>query len=227
MTQPFPTLAGQDISITRTSEFKTRKPVAISGKETAIADWKYPRYTWELKVNLLRQGFFLGATWLEFQELMGFYNARNGGFDTFLYQDPDDYQVNGQGIGIGDGTPRFFQLVKSFGGFVEPLLAVTAVDIYFNGTAISTGGTNYGGTNYEWAWMGYDGLQYPGGGVLPIGWSSTPGQIWFSPSVPAGVVITADLTYSYPCRFVEDQCQFERFTQGVYAVKKLTFMSVK
>jgi uncharacterized protein (TIGR02217 family) len=197
--------------------FKTRKQVSVSGKETALADWSAPRYRWDLTYTLLRQGSFQASTWSEFATLMGFYDQMKGGFDTFLYQDQDDYTVTGQGIAIGNGSQLYFPLIKSFGGYAEQVLAPNVVTaVYFNGVAQTVGSV--------WNWCTWGGTAGNGGGAVT--WT-TAGYLYFGTAPANGVVITADFSYYYPCRFVDDQCEFEKFQAGCYAVKKMSFMSVK
>jgi hypothetical protein len=43
----------------------------------------------------------------------------------------------------------------------------------------------------------------------------------------AGVSITADFTYYWPCRFDGDTLPFNKFMSSLYAGKKLSFKSVK
>ncbi len=58
--------------------------------------------------------------------------------DTFLYTDATDNTVIAQSIGTGNGSTTTFQLVRSFGGFVEPILAPNAVTtVYDNGTPVA------------------------------------------------------------------------------------------
>jgi hypothetical protein len=44
-----------------------------------------------------------------------------GGFDTFLFTDPDDNAVAAQTFGVGDGDQDAFQLVRTLGSFTEPV----------------------------------------------------------------------------------------------------------
>jgi len=216
--QVFPTpsvLPGRGWSLTRTIQAKTRKQVAVSGKETALADWSLPRYQWDLVFNILRQGNINGGTWSEMATLFGFYNARNGGFDSFLYQDTNDNAVTGQAIATGNNSAQTFPLVRSLGGFVEPILAPNVVTaVYFNGVAQSSTG---------WNWARWDSTYGLGGAASP--WS--PGTLGFTTAPGTGVSITADFSYYWPCRFVDDQCAFEEMFAGVFAVKKLSFQSIK
>jgi hypothetical protein len=307
----------------RTPIWSNRKPVAISGKETAIADWSYPRWQWDYSVEGLRQAganqqvsTFQGGVWSEFATLAGFYNLRNGGFDSFLYTDPDDNTVAGQGLGSGDGTTTAFQLVRAFGGFSEPIWAPNTVTaVYLAGVSIPSAGIAApaapslsqvagsgaaGGTRYTKAtyvtnsgetavsaesgpltvaansvqqaaspaastgaigWNVYSGTSSGGetkqnatpiaigtawteptsgliaGSAMPAGnttgwsvstWGATsPGVVTFQGAVKSSIAVTADFSFYWPCRFVEDKCEFEKILGGVWACKKLSFMSIK
>lgn len=119
--------------------FDTVVQKASSGKETRTALQTYPLWKWEVIYSLLRAD----STNAEFQQLVGFFNNRQGMFDTFLYSDPDDYStlVNlnnvSQSLGTGTGSATAFQLVRSFGQFVEPVLSPNAVSaVYLNGASI-------------------------------------------------------------------------------------------
>jgi uncharacterized protein (TIGR02217 family) len=202
--QVFPTLAGQGWSIKRTPNWKTQVMTSASGKETRVGFWSSPVYEWEVVFNLLRQGTVNGTAYTEMQQLMGLYNILNGSYDTFLYQDQDDKAVTGQAIGTGDGTTTVFQLARAFGGFVEPILAPNVVSaVYKNGV-----------------------LQ--GSGYTVSSWGSAlPGKVTFSVAPAAGVVITVDFSYYWPCRFVDDALQFDKFLQGYYQTAAFKFRSVK
>jgi len=204
-TAVFPALAGLGWSVTRTELWKTRVQEAISGKETRIADWSYPRHQWALGFDFLRQGSFSGTTYGEFAALAGFFSLRQGGFDSFLYADADDSAVTGQAIGAGDGATTSFQLVRALGGFVEPILAPNAVShVYLNGVAQSAG--NYAVN----AWG-----------------AAAPGTLVFTAAPGAGVPISADFTFYFPCRFLVDKLDFEKFMAALYQTKKIAFVSLK
>ena len=137
----FPTLAGLGWDVTRTPMFDTTIQQNISGKEVRIANQTFPRYQWELTFDVLRQGIVHGTAYTEFSQLLGFYNARQGQFDTFLYTDVDDNTITGQAIGSGDGATTTFQLVRTFGAFIEPVLAPNTISaVYLAGAAIPSAG---------------------------------------------------------------------------------------
>jgi uncharacterized protein (TIGR02217 family) len=201
----FPSLAGLGWSVARSELWKTRTQEAISGKETRIADWSYPRHQWALTFDFLRQGNLSGTLYAEFAALAGFFNLRQGGFDSFLYADPDDSAVTGQAIGTGDGATTSFQLVRSFGGFVEPIFAPNAVSrVALNGVTQSAGSYAVNG----WG-------------------AASPGTLVFTTAPGAGVAIAADFSFYFPCRFAADQLDFEKFMAALYQLKKIEFISLK
>ncbi len=193
----FPTLVGLGWSVKRVPMWKTRVQEAISGKETRIADWSFPRWKWELAYDFLRGD----AGHAEFQSLAGFFNQRQGVFDSFLYQDADDNGATAQLLGSGDGATRSFQLVRSLGGFIEPIIAPNAVNnIYLAGVA-----------------------QSPSAYTV----DSASGIVTFVTAPAAAVAVTADFTFYFRCRFVDDSMDFEKFMNQLWRAKKLALISLK
>ncbi|MEI7669248.1 MAG: DUF2460 domain-containing protein, partial [Pseudomonadota bacterium] len=186
-----PSLIGLGFDVVRTPEWSTVIQTSVSGKETRIAKLSYPRWKWVLQYNILRSN----ANYTELQQLAGFFNKLNGQFDSFLYQDADDNNVSGQGIGTGDGIKTSFQLVRSFGGFAEPIFAPNIVSsIYINGVRQTSGfSVNYWGV-------------------------ANPGTIVFSSAPASGAVITADFSYYFPVRMTSDSAAFNMFISGHYKV---------
>lgn len=198
MTEPvFPSLAGLGWSVKRSPVWKTRAQQAISGKETRLADWSYPAWHWALTFDFLRAT----PSAAEFQSLAGFFNQRQGAFGTFLYADADDNAVTGQSLGAGDGATVSFQLVRAFGGFIEPVLAPNVVSaVYLAGVVQS-----------------------------PSAYSVNPttGLLNFTAAPASGAAITADFSYYFRCRFAEDTVDFEKFMATLYRAQKLAFISLK
>lgn len=318
-TNVLPTLPGLTYDVQRSPMWDTIVQQASSGKETRIGLQTYPRWRWELIYSILRAD----SVNTEFQQLVGFFNNRQGMFDTFLYSDADDYStlVNlnnlAQSLGTGDGTTKAFQLIRSFGLFVEPVLAPNVISaVYLNGLSVpalglsapvngalsqTVAGALAAFTYFvKSAWVNASGVSIAGGetslGVLsgrvlrvaapgsaPVsalgwnvyvsktsgnewlqngatiplgtpwvmpntgalsggtaapatdstGWSSSawgatnPGVLSFLGAVSAGVPISTDFTYYWPCRFDMDTANFNLFMRQWYGLKKLTFQSVK
>jgi uncharacterized protein (TIGR02217 family) len=194
----FPSLAGLEYPVVRSPIWKTLTQESVSGKENRAALWTYPRWKWTLSFNFLRDD-----SNNEFRTLLGFYLARQGSYDSFLWNDPDDNSVTGQPIGIGDGSTLLFQVVRTFGGFTEPVWAPHgSVTVYVGGTPVSpsTFGVN------------------SNGGVLTFNPGYAPGN---------GVVVSMDFSYYWPVRFVDDTYDFSKFMNKLWEQKKLEFESLK
>lgn len=201
--QVFPSLPGLAFPVKRTPVWQSRVQTSVSGKRTRLTDWSFPRWKWELTYDFLLQGTSGGSTRTDFANLAGFFNARQGMFDPFLYTDADDNSASNQGLGIGDGSTVAFQLVRSFGGFVEPIYAPNAVSqVTLNGTPTSAYTLN------SWG-------------------APNPGTIVFNSAPGAGVTIAASFTFYFPVTFNEDSMDFEKFMAALYLAKKVTFESVK
>lgn len=129
-TQIFPSTAqcpGIDISINRQVDWgDVIVQESVSGQEVRVARRIFPRRTFELKFNFLRSSTLAVGqpSVLELQAFEGFFNNRQGMFDSFLWSDPDDSVTSSsQLIGVGDGMTQNFQLQRGLGGFFEPVLA--------------------------------------------------------------------------------------------------------
>ena len=197
----FPTLPGLSWSVDKQPEFSTVVRASASGQETRVALWPNPRWRFKLGYDLLR-----ADSHLELQTLMGFFLARQGQFDSFLYQDADDNSVTGQPIGMGDGVTTAFQLYRALGGFAEPVRA-----------------PNLGAT-----------LNIYLGGVLqsPItysvsGWGATaPGMVTFTTAPSAATPIAADFSFYFPVRFAADTAEFSEFMHQLWELKQIELISV-
>jgi uncharacterized protein (TIGR02217 family) len=87
------------------------------------------------------------------------------------------------------------------GGFFEPIVAPNVVHaIYLNG--ITCNPAAYG--------------------VDP-----NTGLVTFNTAPASGLIITADFTYYFRCRFIDDKYDFENFMYRLWQLKKLTFISVR
>jgi uncharacterized protein (TIGR02217 family) len=177
---------------------------AISGKETTIAYQNAPRYQWELSWSLLRSGLRHGTVYDEYQELIGFFNTMRGPFDSFLFTDPDDNSVTLGQIGTADGTTTAFQLIRTLGGFSEPVLAPNVV------TSVLVNGVLVNPADYSVAVWGAD----------------APGVVTFDVAPVAGA-ITSTFTYYWPCRFVEKNMTIRRFMNQMYEGQSVKIISKK
>jgi len=201
----FPTLPGLAWSVIKAPIFQTRIQRAVSGRELRALDYPYPLWQFTLDFAFLRDNPAAGFD--ELRTLLGFFLSCQGAYGTFLFQDPSDHQVTGQYLGAGDSSSSVFQLQRTMGtalpsgGFAEPILAPDLV------TAVC-----------------FDGVTQ-----TPSGYSADPdtGLLTFAIPPATGLVITADFSYWFRCRFVDDSYDFENFMYRLWQLKKLTFISVR
>ena len=201
----FPALPGLAWSVTKSPTFQTRIQRAVSGRELRALDYPYPLWQFTLVFDFLRDNPAAGFD--ELRTLMGFFMLCQGAFGTFLFQDPSDDRVSGQQIGTGDTLRTVFQLQRTMGktlpggGFLEPIVAPNVVSaVYFNGI-----------------------VQDPAGYSV----DPTTGLVTFNIAPGSGLIITADYSYYFRCRFVDDSYAFENFMFRLWQLKKLTFISVR
>jgi len=201
----FPALPGLSWGVTKTPTFQTRIQRAVSGRELRALDYPYPLWQFALIYDFLRDD--LEAGYDELRTLLGFFMLCQGAFGTFLFQDPSDYRATGQQIGVGDASTTVFQLQRAIGtilpggGFLEPIVAPEVVSaVYLNGVVQD-----------------------------PVTYSVDPdtGLMTFSTAPSAALIITADFTYYFRCRFIDDKYDFENFSYRLWQLKKLTFISVR
>ncbi len=204
-TSVFPSLPGLAFPVKRASRFRSNIQETGSGAETAISYWTTPRWRWELKYNFLRQGTLNLVSYTEYTSLQGFFNQRYGRWDTWLYTDADDNSVTDQAIGTGNGSTTVFQLVRTYAGFTENVLAPNVI------TNVKLNGVTQSGGSYSVSSWG----------------SATPGRITFNTPPGNGVAITATYTYYWPCRFEEDEMSFDKFMDKLFSQDGVIFSSVK
>src|SRR5258707_11407223 len=144
MTAIFPTLPGLGWSVSKAPKFATRIQRAVSGRELRALDQPNPVWTWTLTYSLLRdkwdaraQGTMGGGPGVGYDELRtlaGFFLQQQGAFQPFLFDDPTDHAVTAGLLGTGDSSATQYQLVRTMGGFAEPIAAPNQVSaIYFDG----------------------------------------------------------------------------------------------
>ena len=187
MTLPvFPTLPGIAWGITKAPVWQTRVLTASSGVEYRAQDWSYPRWKFSLPVQFLRQF----GSFTEWATLTGFCNQQAGQFGNFVYDDPTDDTATAQPIGVGTGSQTAFQLVRSLGGFTEPILAINAISsVTVGGAATSdyTLSSTYGYAN---------------------------DTINFNTAPLLNATIDVTFTFYFVCRFLADDPAFENFIGG-------------
>ena len=191
----YPTLPGLEWNVGRAPIFSTTARPSVSGRRFTAANYAFPRYKYSLSYSVLRQG----GSYAELQQVVGLFNQVYGDFDTFLFTDPDDNAVTAQSIGQGDGSNKLFQLVRTWGGFVEPVYDTNgAPAIYVNGV-LKTLTTDYT--------------------------ISATGLVTFVAAPTAGQPVTWTGAYYRRVRFVQSMLQVSKFLTGLWEAKKVEFES--
>jgi len=204
MTAIFPALPGLGWSVTKSARFATRIQRAVNGRELRALDQPNPIWSWTLTYPLLRdrwdtRGPGLGTPYDELRTLAGFFLQQQGAFQPFLFDDPSDHAATAQFLGTGDSSATAYQLVRTMGGFAEPITAPNTVSaIYFDGL-----------------------LQSPAGYSL----DAATGLVTFTTSPPAGEAVTADFTYWFRVRFSDDTAEFENFMLQLWQARQIKLQS--
>ena len=185
---------------------------SVSGVETRSVRQIYPLWDFEVPFEVLRdqtQNAVVDpyyATYTELQQLCGLFLACRGQYGRFFYSCPEDNSRLGQAIGTGDGIKLEFRALRTIGtgtlAFTEPVGGINAGagwKVYYNAVDDSAN------------------------------WSVSADLMSFvrisAPTV--GAVITADFSFYYFCRFLEDLEDFEQFYHHLWTLKSCKFRSAK
>lgn len=187
----YPVLPGIAWSVLRTPMFSTVVKQTDSGREFARAAWTSPRYTYQLTYEFLRKA--------DYETLKGFFCQMRGNFDTFLFEDPEDKDVTAEQFGTGDGTTTVFQLLRTRGGWADPVYEPHGtVNIYNNGTLVSSG--------------------------VSIG---ANGVVTFTTPPAAAHLLTWTGSFYWRCRFTKTMMDFDQFMKTFWTVRRVEFITVK
>jgi uncharacterized protein (TIGR02217 family) len=86
--------------------FQTTVLPLSSGGEQRNIDWAEARHEWELGYGIDNKQAY--------DEVRQFFFARRGMAHTFRFKDWSDFQLNDEVIGLGDGTNRVFQIIRTY-----------------------------------------------------------------------------------------------------------------
>jgi|SRR5581483_2065837 len=206
--------------VTKSPRFATRTQKAVSGRQLRIADQQNPIWMFTLPVKVLRDdndvragaGLGPGIGFNELRQLASFFAGLKGSLGNFLYSDPTDNVVVGQGLAGGDGTTVNFPFLRQLysGGFSEPIVAAITdgsapLNVYLNDVVQPP--SNYGFSSA----LGLTGV------ADTIVFNSAPGN---------GVAVAADFSYFFLCHFTDDSMDLENFLYQLWQAKEVKFESV-
>ena len=190
----FPALAGLKMEITKAPRFSTAVRKSSSGRSVSLAYWRYPPWEFSLQFEFLRAG---GNPDTEFEDLVAFFLARQDRFEPFLLLDDDDNAVADQQFGTGDGTTQVFQLVRSWGGFTEPIFGVVG------SPTVKVGGAVTAVTVLD------------------------DGKVSFGTAPANGAALTWSGQFYFRVRFKDDALDFERFLANLWRTRSVGLEGVK
>lgn len=193
----FPSLIGLTSNVTRRPTWTTNILETVSGREIRGTYQIYPMYEFELAYDVLRDA----KNGTDLATLIGFFLARQGSFDNFLYSDPQDSSVTTMNFGTGDGVTTQFQLTRTYGStftFAEPVQNVNGTPQIFVNGVLQTVTTNY---------------------TL-----SSTGLVTFVTAPGSGLALTWTGSYYYRCRFLEDKMDFRKIMLGLWSIDKVSFI---
>jgi uncharacterized protein (TIGR02217 family) len=184
----------------RRPKWSTLHQESVSGKDNPVQLWPYPRRTWDVSFDVLRSdnaSLNIPAPAQALQYVEGFYNAVAGSALAFVFVPPEDSTVTGQLLGTGDGVTTQFGLVRTWGGFTEPVFAPQGTPtIYVSGTPTL---------------------------AFTLG---TQGLVTFTSAPALGAALTWTGSFGFVCRFDADELDFSEFMSTLWELKKLSFTTV-
>lgn len=194
----YPSLPGLSIEVKRTPMHNTLIRTSASGIETRATYQAFPKYLIALKYEVLRDG-----AQREKQILEGFFNARHGSLDDFLFLDTKDSECSNQPFGVGDGQTRTFRLTRSlvFNGLQEPVSAI------FDTPIIKVDAFAVGQASYT------------------IDFFSA--KVTFVTPPAPGALLTWSGKYYWRVRFAKDETEFKRFLWDLWECNKVELKTVK
>ena len=194
----YPTLAGLKFGVVRRPVWNTSKKTSVTGREFRAANMIYPSYQYKLSYEFLRD---LRSGVDELRSLVGFFNARLGSFDSFLFSDPDDNTATLQSFGTGNGVANQFQLMRSFGASTDPVYDLASTPAIYKAGTLQSLTTHYT--------------------------ISSSGLVSFVTAPTAGQALTWSGTYYWRCRFETDQLDVEKFMHQLWQARTVDFRTVK
>ena len=213
----YPSLVkGLTYTVLKTPEFSTLVQKSPNGSELRIPQTQNPLWHWSLIYEYLYDAFNTPdntmpyAPYTDLQALMGFFLARQGQNDDFLFLDPDDNYVGPALIGsspnlqaqlqlVTDGAGNWYTPIQRnlVGGFWEDITDIATIQVYANGVRAR---------NYS---LNGPGLALPGQSFMGLYLQ------WFSlPATP----ITAQFNFYFRVRFETDTQDFEKFMAELWTI---------
>lgn len=193
----FPSFKGLAWGSVKTPIWSTKIHKSSGGYEARAASFTYPLWKFRLNYDLLRSD----KSHDELNRFIGFFNQCRGAYGSFFYEDPHDNKAENEPFGLSQENRVEYQLTRSLGGFVEPVIAPSnQIVIYLDGIEQKLA------TDY--ALLG-------------------AGRIRFIQAPLNNKPLTWTGKFFYKCRFLHDTADFEEFLYDFWSLKKIEFQSVR
>lgn len=213
----YPSLPGLTYSVFKTPEFSTLVQRSVAGLEVRIAQMRNPLWTFKLQYEFLRDG--LNPS--ELKTLLGFFLARQGNYDDFLFSDPDDNGVSNQQLELTqDAAGNWVSPIARVMGYAADTFAedIVALDPVNNsGIQVWDDGV-LKLRNSDYVVQG-PGLALPSGSRsgLYVKWTD------YTPTGP----VTASYEFFFRVRFKEQSTEFEKFMDLLWANQQVELVSAR
>jgi hypothetical protein len=193
----FPTLRGLQYPIKKTPHWNTLQNQTVVGVKKFVSLYTYPYYEFALSFSYLSDE---NKESDDIHTLGAFYNNVGGAGKDFLFADPlfEPNDVTDQIFATGNGTSKEFRLLRSYGGFIEPVFGVigTAI-ITVNGTVVNDVSV------------------------------SDKGLVTFASAPADGSIIKWSGRWAYRCHFKEDSAELEQIFYGGWSLEEIVLESIK
>ena len=158
----------------------------VTGRTVASTYQQYPLYTFKINYE------YLSAS--DYNTLLGFFNQQGGSLTPFLFDaGAGNDSVTAQSIGTGDGSTKIFTLLRSYGGYAEPIAASFGTrHAYDNGTAVTAT---------------FD--------------SPSNGQVTYATAPATGHALTWTGNYYFQVRFSKGSAEIEEFMYQLYSAQQI------
>jgi hypothetical protein len=186
----YPALPGLRFPMQRSPVWESDRFDTTSGRVFTCTQASSPRYLIRLAYEVLQNYDGLRDA----DVLVGFFNRVRGDGKNWVFDDPTDNVALNEQFAIADGVTKDFQLVRTRGGFADPIYELNgAPTIKQNGTTVTP--------------------------TLAAGL----GQVSFATAPTAGSVLTWSGGYYWLCRFTKRQIDFEQFLRDFWSAGQVEF----
>lgn len=183
----FPAITGYVWAPTIAPVWNAQVQKTVTGRVVAATYQQYPLYKLGVQYAYLAQA--------DYQTLLAFFNQQQGNVIPFLFDaGPGNDSVTAQAIGTGDGATTTFQLLRSYGGFAEPVAAAFGTTTaYVNGAAVTA--------TFN---------------------SPSNGYVTYATAPASGTALTWTGNYYFQCRFSKGTAEFDQFMSQLYKTKSVS-----